>query len=62
MANLLRIDLPFAATPRRAPANGFPGSGTGNYRPGKRTRGDAMYIGGGALALIIVIILLVWLL
>jgi hypothetical protein len=56
------VDLRFAATPRSVPPNGFRERGPGNYRAGKRTKGDAMYIGGGALALIIVILLLVWLL
>jgi hypothetical protein len=71
--NLLRVAVRFAPTPDADPGkHGFPAPGTGNYgpgkrtngelRPGKRTKGDSVYIGGGVLALIIIVILLVWLL
>jgi hypothetical protein len=61
--NLLRVAVRFAPTPDADPGkHGFPAPGTGNYGPGKRTKGDSVYIGGGVLALIIIVILLVWLL
>ena len=34
----------------------------GNYDGAKRTKGDVVYIGGGVLTLIVIILLLVWLL
>jgi hypothetical protein len=47
--------------PRSAkPQTGFRGTRTGNYWPAKRAKGDTVYIGGGALALIVLILLLIW--
>jgi hypothetical protein len=40
---------------------GFCRRGTGNYIECKRPKGELMYIGGGVLTLIVVILLLVWL-
>lgn len=39
---------------------GFFSPRTGNQHIGKRTKGDSVYISGGVLALIVVIVLLVW--
>jgi len=39
---------------------GFSAQWTGNHHVGKRTKGDSMYIGGGVITLIVVILLLVW--
>jgi hypothetical protein len=39
---------------------GFLARCMGNQHLGKRTKGDSMYIGGGVITLIVVILLLVW--
>ena len=44
------------------PNVGFRTAGTGNDQLGKRTKtkGAAVYIGGGVIALIVIILLLIW--
>jgi hypothetical protein len=51
--------LPGAVT---RPNVGFCTAGTGNDQLGKRTKtkGAAVYIGGGVIALIVIILLLIW--
>lgn len=46
--------------PERAQTAGFSARRTGNQEESKRTKGDSVYIGGGVLALIVVILLLIW--
>lgn len=40
---------------------GLPSARKGNTSAGKRPKGNDMYIGGGVLALIVLIVLLIWL-
>jgi hypothetical protein len=64
MAISLRCELlSLSPYPSRRGANAaFQSGGRVEYPWGRATKGGEMYIGGGALALIVIVLLLIWLL